>query len=236
MNLFFVPKVNITGDVAYFPDEEAHHARNVLRLKPGDHIYFTDGEGGKYEGQVAGITKSSMEVEITSADKVDRNDGRLALGIGYIRQKQRMEFALEKLVELGIDHIGVFYGDHSEPGKVKHDRVKKIIRSASKQSLRYYFPAFSIHDSLRDFLSVSSSDYLIAAHEGSRSASNVKISSVSGNITGLIGPEGGFSEQELNLIEEYGGQLIWLGEHRLRTETAAVTMASLLKMNHVTSG
>ncbi len=234
MNLFFVPKKNIKGDTAFFTDEEAHHARNVLRLKKGDQVTFTDGEGGKYQGYITVITKSTLEVEITSGEKIRRSGNRLAIGIGYIRQKQRMEFALEKLVELGIDHIGVFHGEHCEPGKLKDDRANKIIRSASKQSLRYYFPAFSTHGSLSDLLSVSKSDFLIAAHQENSSASRVGVGDISGNITGLIGPEGGFSEQELKLIEYNGGQFIWLGERRLRAETAAVSLAALMKMNQIT--
>ncbi len=229
MNLFFVPVENISGELAQFPEDEARHAVNVLRYSEGDEIRFTDGEGRAYSATVDQTGKKTLQARITGTLEVAASSAPVTIALGYIRQKQRLEFAIEKLVELGVDHIAVFHGDHSEPGKAKADRMEKIIRAASKQSLRYYFPGYSEHESLETLVRSIPQGLLIAAHEKASAESNITADLSGNHVTGIIGPEGGLSEREVDMITECNGRIISLGERRLRAETAAIVLATLLK-------
>lgn len=231
MNLFYVPVENISGELAHFPEDEARHAVNVLRYSKGDEIRFTDGEGRAYSATVDQTGKKTLQARITGKHEIAPSSAPVTIALGYIRQKQRLEFAIEKLVELGVDHIAVFHGDHSEPGRAKADRMEKIIRAASKQSLRYNFPGYSEHDSLEALIRNMPPGLLIAAHEKATVEDNFT-ADLSGNIvTGLIGPEGGLSDREVEMITACNGRIISLGERRLRAETAAIVLATLFKYN-----
>lgn len=228
MNLFYVPAANIRGDDAEFPEEEAHHAMNVLRLNSGDPVHFTDGRGGMYYGKISRLSRKSVQAIIEEREIAKPGPIKHTMVIGYIRQKQRMEFAIEKLVEIGIKHIALFHGDHSEPGKMKTERIEKIIKAASKQSLQYHFPQYSLHNSLKDCLTTINTDYLLAAHERVEPEITPEIQPNLPEITGITGPEGGLSEEEAHLINQYNGRWISLGRQRLRAETAALVLATLM--------
>lgn len=228
MNLFFLPADSVSGNTGELPEDEARHALQVLRFKEGDEIWCTDGKGTAYKGIVSSTGKKKLQIAISETVTESVPNASVTVALGYIRQKQRLEFAIEKLVELGVEHIAIFHGDHSEPGKVKSERAQSIIKAASKQSMRFRFPAFSSYKSLDELLTHLKPKNLVAAHEKVNESKEGVGYDQKRAITGVVGPEGGLSDREIEVISERGGELVSLGKRRLRAETAAIVLAAQL--------
>jgi 16S rRNA (uracil1498-N3)-methyltransferase len=131
-------------------------------------------------------------------------------------------------VELGVDEIIVFRGDHSEKGNVRLDRLESTALSAMKQSLRVFLPKVSFAESLADVIeSYEQAGAIIYADETLEQ--KVSQSHLDSNLMLVVGPEGGFSESERNVLKNRGGVPYSLGDKRLRTETAAVTVTDRYK-------
>ena len=224
MNLFYTPPDQVTDQTLTITDEEARHAEKVLRYRAGDAIRVADGAGNTYEGRISFIGNKTLQVDILQKQSVPRpND--LVLILGLIRNRQRLEYAIEKAVELGATEIALFKSDHSERGKVNLSRLQAIGLSAMKQSLRPYLPPIHYYDSLAETLRKYSDHALVAAHE------KIKIDipapfTREKHYAALIGPEGGFSESEVQIMGKAKAELISLGTYRLRSETAVTALLS----------
>ncbi|MDZ7756905.1 RsmE family RNA methyltransferase [Rhodohalobacter sp.] len=228
MNIFYSPTSSITPNSLKLTGQEAKHATKVLRVRVGDQIHVTDGAGQLYHCEVADIQKSDVICNILDTNTEKRKSPYVTLVIGLIKKRDRLEFAVEKSVELGVDEIIVFRGDHSEKGNVRLDRLESTVLSAMKQSLRVFLPQVSFVENLSDAVDArEESTSLIYADEtfnerGLESRLNNKLMLI-------VGPEGGFSESERNLMKKLGGIPYSLGEKRLRTETAAVSITDRYK-------
>lgn len=222
MNLFYIEPRQVNETHFLLTGQEAHHASKVLRLKEGSKIHATNGVGTIFEGVIATISKREVTVEILN--RKDFEEPRaLVLGMGILKKRTRLEFAIEKAVELGASGIVLFQSQHSERGQFKPGRLEMIIMSAMKQSLRAWLPKLEVYQSLEDAVDAYEGFNLVIAHEkaGGEHASFDKNSSES---LLLIGPEGGFSEREVKYVMNEGGTMVSLGAHRLRAETAAIVL------------
>jgi len=228
MNIFYSPPSSITPNSLKLTDQEAKHATKVLRVRVGDLIHVTDGAGKLFRCKVADIQKSDVVCNILDINTEKIKLPYVTLVIGLIKKRDRLEFAVEKSVELGADEIIVFRGDHSEKGNVRLDRLESTVLSAMKQSLRVFLPKVSFAENLSDAVdSIEQSSSLIYADE--TLDEGVLESQLSNQLMLVVGPEGGFSESERNLLKKKEGIPYSLGEKRLRTETAAVTITDRYK-------
>lgn len=228
MNIFYSPPNTISPNSLRLTDQEAKHATRVLRVRLGDQIHVTNGTGKLYHCKVAEIQKNDVVCNILDANVEDRKEPFVTLVLGLIKKRDRLEFAVEKSVELGADEIIVFRGDHSEKGNVRLDRLESTVLSAMKQSLRVFLPKVSFAESLSDAVNQrDSSASLIYADETVNDASLPKQNHE--NFMLVVGPEGGFSESERIILQEKRGVPYSLGDKRLRTETAAVTITDRYK-------
>lgn len=224
-NHFFIdePKLN---ELNYFELEgqEAKHASKVLRKKEGDLLILVNGKGCKATAEIQSIQKNSVKLSIQSREQRSEPDSKKVLGLGIIKIRDRFEFAIEKAVELGATTICLFDAEHSERTRSKRDRLEAIIQSAFKQSGRWWMPDLVIKEDLKKVLFEFADHEMIMAHE----KTNVEVPNFSSKKEKLllVGPEGGFSEAEVNLVKEAGGNLISLGENRLRAETAVTAILS----------
>ncbi|NIT58565.1 MAG: RsmE family RNA methyltransferase, partial [Aliifodinibius sp.] len=107
MNIFYAPPSQINNGFAELLDQEAIHASKVLRVREGDKLTIVDGEGGRYHGVVRRITKKSVQVEISDEQHHSRQKPHLILGMGIIKKRDRLEFAVEKAIELGAAQIAL---------------------------------------------------------------------------------------------------------------------------------
>lgn len=232
---FYVPNVMTTEEL---PEEEAMHALRVLRLKSGDEMMLTDGEGNFYKAEITiAATRKCMFklVETLPQRKVWR--GSLRLVVSPTKMMERMEWMVEKATEIGFDRVSFINCDNSERRVVKTKRLEKIVVSAIKQSRKAWKPVIDEIVSFDEFMAegVGGMKYIAHCYE---EIPKVDFFGEMGkvdkdaDITVMIGPEGDFSLNEVKKCLEAGFVSVSLGESRLRTETAglaAVMMAHLCK-------
>lgn len=222
MNLFYAAPEDIQENWIKLRNTELKHAVKVLRLRRGDEISVTDGKGTLYHCTIEKLDKDSADLTVQQTEKEEPLTPELTLCIGLIKKRDRLEFAVEKAVELGINKIVVYRGDHSEKQNVRMDRLESTALSAMKQSLRTYLPAISLCESLKSALEESGSDVRkIVADQDSTSG---VIPEGDKKYCLIVGPEGGFSSEEKALLKSAGAISYSLGTKRLRTETAAIAM------------
>lgn len=225
-NIFYASTSDFNGEISVeIKGQEATHISKVLRHKVGDSILVTDGEGSRFSVDIMEINKRSVIGNIRKKSVQPVPEKKKVLAMGVIKKKDRLEFALEKAVELGASEICLFNSDHSEKSNSKEDRLKTIILSAFKQSGRYWLPELVVLNSLDEVFSTYSDSSFIMAHEEVEASNQPKALTATQSVL-LVGPEGGFSKREVELNKEKGGDLVSLGVNRLRAETAVVAFLS----------
>jgi 16S rRNA (uracil1498-N3)-methyltransferase len=239
MNLFYteqsLAKFRLAGDKgsrpADLPDirlsgDEAHHAVNVLRMRPGDTVSLTDGKGTICSGKVRELSAGQMIIRLDHSIYAERPSPMVTMCIGLIRKRDRLEFAVEKAVELGVQRIVVWRGDHSEKKGLRADRLESAALSAMKQSLRPWLPEVTDCENLKIALQKCEGSIFMADETSGPEQTLISLSKTETEVAFVIGPEGGFSENERKWLESAGAGKISLGRYRLRTETAVIAIAS----------
>jgi 16S rRNA (uracil1498-N3)-methyltransferase len=220
MNIFIA---DISASLAELTPEESFHCAKVLRFKAGDEVGLIDGKGNFYSGMLTVVNEKKCLVNITSGPKTqNKHPYYLHLAIAPTKNIDRMEWLVEKAVEIGIDEITFIRCKNSERTVVKEDRLIKIAESAVKQSLQAYIPKINPLINFTDILKINS-DLKFIAHCEEDSKKNLKSFDLKNkNSLVLIGPEGDFSKEEISSARSAGFSEVSLGENRLRTETAGL--------------
>ncbi|MFN1217282.1 RsmE family RNA methyltransferase [Chryseobacterium kwangjuense] len=224
MKLFFG---EINNRKAIINDEEQQHIVKVLRMKNGEDIHLTDGKGNVASGKlVIEGKKAGLEVSEIKSGTPDFNP-KLHIAIAPTKNIDRIEFFVEKAVEMGISEITIIITEKTERKNINIDKIRKQAVAASKQSLRFHFPI--IHDAVKltDFLKNIDPKHTFVAHcHENLERIDLKNIPALEQITFLIGPEGDFSEKEISFLAENSIKAVSLGNQRLRTETAGVFVAA----------
>ena len=230
---FYVPDATRQTEL---PTEEATHATRVLRLKSGDEMFLMDGQGVFYRAEVTLATPKKCLYEIRETMPQEKTwNGRIHLAIAPTKMTDRIEWMVEKATEVGFDDITFLNCRFSERKVLRIDRMEKIVVAAMKQSRKAWIPQVHEMMGLKDFVSAPLEGRKYIAHcyeEIARNDLFDELQSLNSpeNVTVMIGPEGDFSMDEVELAMSYGFESISLGNSRLRTETAglaAVMMAQL---------
>lgn len=221
MHLFYTP--DIIGKTYILNEEESKHCIRVLRLEMDDIVHLIDGRGGFYKAKIkAAHPKRTVLEVIEEQQEYGKRNHYLHIAVAPTKNIERIEWFLEKATEIGIDEITPVICDRSERKDVKFERLNKIITSAVKQSLKAYHPKLNSSIRFKDFINVPNGQKFIAhCIEDEKLPLKNKIV-LGGNYTILIGPEGDFTSQEVEIAKNQGYIPISLGESRLRTETAAL--------------
>jgi 16S rRNA (uracil1498-N3)-methyltransferase len=228
MQLFFFPGVTDDFETIELRGDEVHHISKVLRHKSGDLIHFTNGAGSLFKVELTQVSGKSLicrRIEFRSYPNPYFSSISLALGI--IKQRDRLEFAIEKAVEIGVGRIILFNADRSERSNIKESRVQSIIEAAMKQSLQVYLPELVILDSVDVVLKQNYGSPLVA-HEQVQESQSVGELTAENPVVLFVGPEGGFSEREIKVFTQESVAMIGLGDNRLRAETASLVFLSLV--------
>ena len=223
MNLFFSPDIN--SETHFLSQEESKHCAKVLRLTTGDKINLIDGKGSFYEAEIIELAHNKCKVKIlTTKKEFGKRNFYLHLAVSPTKNIERFEWFLEKATEIGIDEISPIICQHSERSQIKTDRLNKILISAIKQSLNGYLPALNEIKRFEKFISSYSQfqGHKFIAHCQLPEMTMQSAYKKTNNALILIGPEGDFTKDEIQLALQNGFQSISLGNKRLRTETAAV--------------
>ncbi|WP_374465770.1 16S rRNA (uracil(1498)-N(3))-methyltransferase [Chryseobacterium sp.] len=224
MKLFYG---EIKDQKATINDEEQQHIVKVLRMKDGEDIHVTDGKGnlasGKLiiEGKKAGIEISEIK------ENLPEFNPRLHIAIAPTKNIDRIEFFVEKAVEMGISEITILQTEKTERKNINIDKIRKQAVAASKQSLRFHFPVINDLTKIQDFLKSIDPEHTFVAHcHENLERIGLKDIPQQEQLTFLIGPEGDFSEKEIAFLAENKIRAVSLGNQRLRTETAGVFVAA----------
>lgn len=218
IELYFAPAGANADNLLILLDEEAKHCARVMRHKPGDMVYCTDGKGNLYTTEVAEISSQSVTLNMQSRVQYPNRLGQMTVVLPVLRSPDRMEFALEKCTELGVTRFMVYAADRSVAKGMKTERWEKIVHAAMKQSLQMYLPVISTPGKLKDVLKVSSNEGAEVVYFHQQTEIQLKDHSFASPHYLVFGPEGGFSENELYLLSGYNG--LQLTSNRLRAETA----------------
>ncbi len=225
MQLFYNPEIAANAQEASFPKDESKHIVKVLRKREGDVLDITNGSGNFIKAEIIHASPSNCRVKILEVSTEQPFPYHLHLAVAPTKLNDRYEWFLEKATEIGISEITPIICDHSERKVVKEDRYERIIQSAMKQSLKAYLPKLNEAISFSAFIESqedSAADRFIA-HCDETQRFSLKQKLKSGNdVLILIGPEGDFAPEEIELALKTGFIPVMLGEQRLRTETAAV--------------
>ncbi len=216
---------DVQRDEVLLPETEAKHAIKVLRLQEGDELRIVDGKGGIYKARVHEVDKKRCSVRIEDEKQnFGERSYRLTVAVSPTKNDQRFEWFLEKATEMGIDRIVPIVSARSEKKKTKPERFHRILVAAMKQSNKAYLPELRDPVALSAFLDEEQDGHAFIAHcYRGRERSSLKDSYEAGrNVTILIGPEGDFTEDEVDAAVHKGFIPVSLGKAVLRTETAAV--------------
>lgn len=221
MQLYYAPDI-MTHPV--LPEDESHHIARVLRKKSGDELLVTDGKGHLYTVRILESHPKYTSVEIIQTVKNQPLWGfTLEIAVAPTKNMDRLEWFAEKATEIGIDRISFLRCRHSERKEIKPERIRKIVRSAMKQSQKTYLPEVGEMMDFKQFVQLpfEGMKYIAHCEEDAKVALTDHYVSTEPALI-LIGPEGDFSIEEITLAKEYGFVPVSLGESRLRTETAAL--------------
>ncbi len=222
MNLFYHPDAR-NGNTVLFDAAESLHMTRALRKKSGDVIDLTDGCGHHFTASLD-VGKRETTATIISSEFFEPRKNFLEVAMAPTKNNERLEWLVEKAVEIGIDKISLILCDHSERPHLKTDRLLKIAISAMKQSLRFYLPEISPLIKFSDWAEACNQSVKCIAYCDENSPRRLLQHTLLVN-TGAavaIGPEGDFSSAEIAFALSKGFHPVSLGDARLRTETAAL--------------
>lgn len=228
MQLFYQPEISNAHH--FLTPEESRHAVKVLRYLPGDRINITDGLGSFYQANIVDANQKKCSFSITEETKVSPYPIYRHIAIAPTKNIDRFEWFAEKATELGIDRITPILCHNSERRIIKIDRIRKKAISAMKQSIKAFNPVIDELQSFKECLKIEA-EFKFIAHVDSANALLLKDQiQKSGRHLVLIGPEGDFSDKEIELAMNEDFSKISLGQSRLRTETAGIASAHLLNL------
>lgn len=230
MHIFYSP--NIGDDTFFLEEEESKHAVRVLRLKEKDKIIVVDGKGGFYQTEITKADPKKCALNILHSEKsYEKKDYFIHVAIAPTKNIERIEWFLEKSVEIGIDKISFIQCQRSERKTINIERLEKIAINAMKQSLKAYLPQLSEMISFKDFLNSKLEDHKYIGHlEEVEKKDLFKTAPKKGSYCVLIGPEGDFSAEEIEKAKSKEFIPVTLGNSRLRTETAGLVSCHTLNL------
>lgn len=227
MIIFYAPDILSCPEL---PEEESGHAVRVLRHVEGDEIEVVDGQGTWYHCRITSAHHKHCGIEIINTHTDLHWPYRVELAIGPTKNLDRMEWWLEKATEMGLDRFIPLKCRFSERKELKTERLRKIAVSAMKQSLKATLPEIDEMTDIKRFLAEPFDGQKFIAHcmEDQPRQLLSHLVEKGRNVRVLIGPEGDFSPEEVELALMNGYQPVSLGDQRLRTETAALSSVSTI--------
>jgi 16S rRNA (uracil1498-N3)-methyltransferase len=229
MHLFFVP--DVIGNTCTLGAEESHHCIKVLRLQAGEHVKITDGKGGSYKAEIENASAKACVLRILEHHQEPTPTWQLHVAIAPTKNIARIEWLVEKLTEIGIAEFIPINAHYSERKVLKNERLHKIVIEAMKQSNRNYLPKLhelcSYTEMLAQTKDFKGQKFVLHCIEKEK-MTFTQTYKKGENALILIGPEGDFHNTEVEQAIGHGFIPITLGDHRLRTETAALAAACTL--------
>lgn len=224
----------IVGQTCLLADDAANHVGRVLRMQANQALELFNGDGNNYQALIVEVGKKSVTVAINgvTANPVE-SPLRIHLGQG-ISRGDRMDFAIQKAVELGVAEITPLFTERcgvkldAERAEKKREQWQKIVISACEQSGRSVVPMVNPLINLDKWLAQETKEFKLTLDPWAKDT--IKTLTQAQSVRLVIGPEGGFSDKEVQQTEQAGFTAVQLGPRVLRTETAALTAIAALQL------
>jgi 16S rRNA (uracil1498-N3)-methyltransferase len=232
MQLFYTP--DLSGNFYTFNEQESKHCIKVLRLNSGDIVYLIDGKGGFFKAEITDPHYKRCGVEIREQlPDPDNRDYKIHIAVAPTKNIDRIEWFLEKACEIGIDRVTPLLCKRSERKVIKKERLEKILISAMKQSFKATLPILDDLTPIKEFLEQdnASTKFVAYCDETIEERKLLRDQITKGeDILVLIGPEGDFDKDEIELAFDKNFIPVTLGNSRLRTETAALVACDTINI------
>ena len=227
--LFYVRPDGLTGDELAFDPEESRHIAASLRKSKGQMIWATDGKGTRFEAEITSVKNGVRARIINRIEIADKPQIDFTLAQAVIKG-ERFDWLVEKAVELGVRRIIPFTSRFTvATGADRTTRWRRVALAAMKQSQRLILPEIASVVSFEDMLSLSASfPKRLLAHADSNHSIREVLGTEPTSVFGLVGPEGGFSEEEIEQTLDAGFVAVKLSYARLRAETAGLVLTAMV--------
>lgn len=229
MHVFYTPDIAVSPEL---PEEEVGHCLRVLRLTIGDEVMLTDGKGYFYKAIISVASGKRCQVKVTETIPQEKGwNGWLHIAMAPPKNMDRTEWFAEKATEIGLDELTFLNCRYSERKVIKNERIEKILVSAVKQSLKATVPVLNEMTDFDKFITCDFNGQKFIAHcyKGEKPLLKEVLNPGEDALV-MIGPEGDFSEEEVDKAIAVGFCPVSLGKSRLRTETAALVAVHTLNL------
>jgi 16S rRNA (uracil1498-N3)-methyltransferase len=232
MSARFFSSAPILSETVTLDGPEAHHLLHVMRAGVGMQVVLFDGSGAEFDARITHTGRSDVQLQVVARREVDR-ESRIALTLGVALPKgDRQKWLVEKATELGVARLVPLATERglAQPESSTLEKLRRVVIEASKQCGRNRLMAIEPSISLAAFVAgADESASRLIAHPGGQILSGILSANASATIiTAAIGPEGGFTDEELNAALAAGWTPIDLGPRILRVETAAIALSALI--------
>ena len=238
MPTFFVTSEAIDPPVVRITGALLHHLRESLRLQPGERLTVTDERGIRYSAEILEVTSGALVARILDTMSAPPSTSpSIVLALSLLKG-EKMDWVIQKSTELGVRRLAPILANHSvvrpRADRIEHQRARwqRIALEAAQQSERWSVPSIDEPMTVTQMLSASTtaaSKILLAERSGGLSLTNVPLHGTDGDVWLLIGPEGGWEEEEVRQMLEQGCVAVSLGPRILRAETAAIAAVTVLQ-------
>src|SRR5215204_7508442 len=226
LSFFYIGDYNSSQKEIVLDEDTSRHVVQVLRMKEGEKLNLTDGKGSLIIAEVIDAHKKHCSVKIIDSLLTTRNSRKVTIAISLLKNTNRFEWFLEKATEIGISEIIPLICERTEKQKFRYDRMKGICISAMLQSQQCWLP--ELHEPakyigyIKSLNNNTNTTKFIAHCDESAEKQNLSTFRCLNHSTILIGAEGDFTKQEIELALQNKFIPVSLGETRLRSETAGV--------------
>lgn len=237
MHLFYTPELTPSTTTFTLSEEESKHCIRVLRLAVSDVIVLIDGRGGWHKAEIIDDNPKRCSVQIIDVKtEHEKRNHYLHIAIAPTKNMDRLEWFVEKATEIGIDEISIIECKNSERTVVKNERLHKVAISAIKQSLKAYLPQVNELQNFKKFIATTANfkgqKFIAHCYHTDIKKHINELYQKAQSVLILIGPEGDFTLDEVEMAEAAGFKQISLGESRLRTETAALYACTAINIRN----
>jgi len=232
---FYINEYNTSQKEIILDEDTSRHVVQVLRMKEVEKLNLTDGKGNLITAEIVDAHKKHCSVKITDSKLTAHDSRKVTIAISLLKNTSRFEWFLEKATEIGVSEIIPLICERTEKQKFRYDRMKGICISAMLQSQQCWLPILDEPVKYTEYIKSIKDDAgltkFIAHCEEQGQKNSLSTFQPLNHSTILIGPEGDFTKQEIELALYNNFIPVSLGETRLRTETAGIVAATLLKLH-----
>ena len=227
---FYEPSTSSIHATVILSEEASRHCIQVLRMKEGNKVQLINGKGSLYTAMIVNADKKRCSLRIEETSYQPQDDRKICVAISLLKNANRWEWFLEKAVEMGVQEIVPLLCERTEKQHYKWERLQGIVVSAMLQSRQVWLPRLQQPTTYTEALSTSENftQNFIAHCAGDADKKELSRLLIQNKTQILIGPEGDFTEKEIQFALQHNCQPVSLGSTRLRTETAGVVASALL--------